>query len=178
MQKKSFPLSKVYQLLEPGPVVMVSTSLQGSSNIMTMTWHMMVNFEPPLVAVVMGEGDYSFEVLKKTKECVINIPTADLAEIAVKIGETTGAKIDKFKTFNLTPEPAALVKAPLIKECYASLECKVINTQLAAKYNIFILQVLKAWVLPSKKRPRTLHHWGKGVFTVDGRVIKLPFSKK
>jgi len=174
MKKKSFPLSKVYQLLEPGPVVMVSTSSKGKPNIMTMSWHMMVDFVPPTVAVVMGSGDYSFTLLKETKECVINIPTVELAEKVVGVGNCTGAKVDKFKKFELTQEPATLVKAPMVGECFANLECKVIDMKMAEKYNIFILEVVKAWITTSKKRQRTIHHWGHGVFTVDGKIIKFP----
>jgi flavin reductase (DIM6/NTAB) family NADH-FMN oxidoreductase RutF len=178
MVKKPFPLSKVYQLLEPGPVIMVTTELKGKPNIMTMAWHMMVEFEPPLIAFVMSDQNYSFKALKTTKECVINIPTADLVRKAVRIGETTGSKIDKFTTFHLTAIPASRVNVPMIEECYANIECKVVDTKLVSKYNIFILQAVKAWITPSKKRPDTLHHWGNGLFTVDGKKIKLPFSKK
>lgn len=178
MTKKSLPLSKAYQLIEPGPVVMVTTSLNGKANIMTMSWHMMIDFEPPILAIVMSDQNYSFDNLKKTKECVINIPTVELALKVVGVGNTTGSKIDKFKKFHLTQEPASQVKVPMISECYANLECKVIDMKMAAKYNIFILECLKAWVAPSKKRPLTIHHCGDGVFTVDGRVIKLPSQKK
>ena len=178
MAKKSFPLSKVYQLLEPGPVVMVTTSRKGKPNIMTMTWHMMVDFEPPLIACVISNRNYSFNTLKETKECVINIPTVELAATVVGIGKTSGAKIDKFKKFHLSQEDASLVKAPMIGECYANLECKVIDMKMATKYNIFILEVLKAWITPSKKRHLTLHHCGNGIFTVDGKVIKLPFKDR
>jgi len=178
MTKKSLPLSKVYQLIEPGPVVMVTTSLNGKANIMTMSWHMMIDFEPPILAIVMSDQNYSFNNLKKTKECVINIPTVDLALKVVGVGNTTGSKIDKFKKFKLTQEPASQVKVPMISECYANLECKVIDMKMASKYNIFILEVLKAWIAPSKKRPLTIHHCGNGVFTVDGRVVKLPSKKK
>lgn len=178
MTKKSLPLSKVYQLIEPGPVIMVSTSRNGKPNIMTMSWHMMVDFEPPLIACVMGQEDYSFDTLKETKECVINIPTVELTAKVVKVGSTTGAKIDKFKKFNFTQEPAAKVDVPMIAECYANLECKVINTQLIQPYNIFILEVVKAWITTAKKRQRTIHHCGHGLFIVDGRTIKLPFNKK
>src|SRR5579859_589072 len=176
--KKSFPLSKVYQLLEPGPVVMVSTSRNGKPNIMTMSWHMMVDFEPPIFACVMGDGDYSFDILKETKECIINIPTVELVKEVVGVGNCTGAKVDKFKKFHLTPIDASQVDVPMIDECYANLECKVIDMSLASKYNIFILEVLKAWVTPSKKRHRTIHHCGNGVFVVDGKVIKLASKKK
>lgn len=178
MKKKSLVLSKVYQLLEPGPVVMVTTLRKGKPNIMTMSWHMMVDFEPPLIAFVMGQEDYSFNTLKETQECVINIPTVELAKEVVGVGNTTGAKIDKFKKFHLTPIPSSKVKPPMIDECYANLECKVIDMSLAAKYNIFILEVVKAWIAPSKKRQRTIHHCGNGIFTVDGKVIKLPSKKK
>lgn len=176
--KKYFPLSKAYQLLEPGPVVMVTTSHAGKPNVMTMSWHMMVDFEPPLVACVISDQNYSFDILKKTKECVINIPTVELAEKVVGVGNTSGAKIDKFKKFNLLQEAASLVKAPMLSECYANLECKVIDMKMAVKYNIFILEVLKAWVTPAKKRQRTIHHCGNGVFTVDGKIIKLTSKAK
>lgn len=173
MAKKSFPLSKVYQLIEPGPVIMVTTSYKDKDNVMTMSWHTMLDFEPPLIGIVMGEQSYSFNTLKKTKECVINIPTVELAQAVVGVGKTTGAKIDKFKKFHLSKEPASHVKAPLIKECYTNLECKVIDTKLASKYNFFILEVLKAWVKPAKKRPKTIHHCGGRNFIVDGKEIKV-----
>ncbi len=178
MVKKSFPLSKVYQLLEPGPVVMVTTSHNGKANIMTMSWHMMIDFEPPILAIVMSDQNYSFNNLKKTKECVINIPTVDLALKVVGVGNTSGSKIDKFKKFSLTQELASQVKVPMIAECYANLECKVIDTKMSSKYNIFILECVKAWITSSKKRHITIHHCGNGAFTVDGRIIKLPSKKK
>ncbi|MCX5922097.1 MAG: flavin reductase family protein [Candidatus Dependentiae bacterium] len=178
MKKKDLPLSKVYQLLESGPVIMVTTSDEGKANIMTMSWHMMVDFEPPLIAIVMSDQNYSFAALKKTKECVINIPTVELAKQVVGVGNTTGSRTDKFKKFNLTQTPASKVQAPLIDECYANLECQVIDTKMATKYNIFILKVVKAWISTSKKRPLTIHHCGNGIFNVDGKVIKLASEKK
>src|ERR1019366_3052513 len=71
---KNLPLSKVYQLLEPGPVVLLTTAQNGHANVMTMSWHMMVEFEPPLVACVVSSADYSFAALRATKECVIAVP--------------------------------------------------------------------------------------------------------
>lgn len=173
MKKKSLPLSQVYGLLEPGPVVLVSTACKGHENIMTMSWHTMMDFEPPIVGCVISNRNYSFNALKKTKECVINIPTVDLAKKVVGCGNTSGRKIDKFKKFKLTPVAASHVQAPLIYECYANLECKVIDMKLVTKYNFFILRVVKAWIESSKKHQHTIHHCGKGVFTVDGKIIKL-----
>jgi flavin reductase (DIM6/NTAB) family NADH-FMN oxidoreductase RutF len=178
MAKKTFPLAKAYQLLEPGPVVMVTTAHKGKPNIMTMSWHMMVEFEPPLVACVISDQNYSFGILKKTKECVINIPTVELAKTVVGVGNCTGSKTDKFKKFELTQLPATHVAAPMIDECYANLECKVVDMKMSKKYNIFILEVLKAWITRSTKRPLSIHHNGNGIFTVDGKVIKIASKKK
>jgi flavin reductase (DIM6/NTAB) family NADH-FMN oxidoreductase RutF len=74
MTKKSYPLSKVYGLLEPGPVVMVATRGKIGPNIMTMSWHTMMEFEPPMIGCVISSRNYTFSILKATKECVISIP--------------------------------------------------------------------------------------------------------
>src|ERR1035438_7749031 len=155
MAKRPLPLAEVYRLIEPGPVVLVSTMSGGRANIMTMSWHMMVDFEPPIIACVMSNRDYSFEALKKTRECVINIPTVELAKKVVGCGNTSGRSVDKFKTFGLTPVAASVVAAPLIAECYASLECKVMDRKLVTRYNFFILEVVKAWIDPRGNLPRT-----------------------
>jgi flavin reductase (DIM6/NTAB) family NADH-FMN oxidoreductase RutF len=178
MAKKSFPLSKVYGLLEPGPVVMVSTASRGRSNIMTMSWYTMMEFEPPLVGCIISNRGYSFGLLKTTKECVINIPTIEIAEKVVGCGNVSGAKTDKLKKFSLTPKPASQVGAPLIEECYANLECRVADTKMVAEYCFFVLEVVKAWIDPTVKNPRTLHHLGKGSFMVAGERIKLKSRMK
>jgi len=167
-------LSKVYRLLEPGPVVLVTTACKGKVDIMTQSWHMMMEFEPPLVGCVISGRNYSFEALTKTRECVLNIPSVELAKQTVGIGNCSGSKVDKFKKFDLTQLPASLVEAPLIAECFANLECKVVDTRMVSKYNFFVLEVVKAWIDPAQKMPRTLHHRGKGVFMVAGDTIKLP----
>lgn len=145
---------------------------------MPMSWHMMVEFEPPLVACIVSNRNYTFNLLRASRECVLNIPTAELSKNVVACGNTTGRKLDKFKAFNLTPETASRVKVPLIKECYANLECKIVDTSMATKYNLFILEVLKAWIDRSQKSPRTLHHMGSGTFMIAGKKIKLPSKKK
>ncbi len=171
--KKNFPLAKVYGLLETGPVVLVTTSRKGRPNVMAQSWHTMMEFEPPLVGCVFAGASVTFENLKATKECVINIPTRELAAKTVKCGNVSGRKVDKLEAFGLTPAPAARVEAPLIAECYASLECKVVDTRMVDKYGFFVLEVVQAWVDPSKKNPRTLHHRGNGLFMVAGPSVKL-----
>jgi flavin reductase (DIM6/NTAB) family NADH-FMN oxidoreductase RutF len=141
---------------------------------MTMSWHMMIEFDPPQVACVVSNGNYSFSGLRATRECVIAIPTRKLANKVVEIGISSGRDIDKFGVFHLTKRPAACIAPPLVSECFANLECKVTDTRLIKKYNIFILEVLKAWIDPAQKNPKTLHHQGYGRFTVDGATIALP----
>ena len=150
---KDLPLSKVYQLLEPGPVVLLTTARKGRANVMTMSWHMMVEFEPPLVACVVSNANYSFAALRATKECVIAIPALELAPKVVGIGNCSGRDVDKFKRFGLTPAPAERVAPPLVAECFANLECKVVDTRLVNKFNLFILEVVKAWTDPAQKHP-------------------------
>jgi flavin reductase (DIM6/NTAB) family NADH-FMN oxidoreductase RutF len=178
MKKKSYPLSKVYGLLEPGPVVMVSTSRRGRDNIMVMSWHTMMEFEPPLIGCVISGRNYTFDLLRATKECAINIPTAEMAKTVVAVGNCSGRDVDKFKAFGLTATAAATVKVPLIAECYANLECKVADTRLVNKYNFFVLEVCQAWINPAIKDPRTLHHRGRGAFMLAGETIKLPSKMK
>jgi flavin reductase (DIM6/NTAB) family NADH-FMN oxidoreductase RutF len=156
---KHLPLSKVYQLLEPGPVVLLTTAHRGRANVMTMSWHMMVEFEPPLVACVVSGADHSFAALRATKQCVIAIPAAKLAPKVVGIGNCSGRDVDKFERFGLTAAPAARVAPPLVAECFANLECEVIDTGLVNRYNLFVLEVVD--------------HHGYGKFVVDGKTIKL-----
>jgi len=173
MIKKVYPLSKVYRLIEPGPVVLVTTAGAKRPNIMTMSWHTMMEFEPPRIGCVLSNRNYSFDLLKASKECVINIPSMRLIDKTVKCGNVSGKKTDKFSSLCLTPEPASRVKALMIKECFSNLECRIADQQLVEKYNFFILEVLRAWIDPLRKNSRTIHHHGRGVFSCSGRKIKI-----
>jgi flavin reductase (DIM6/NTAB) family NADH-FMN oxidoreductase RutF len=170
---KEYPLSRVYRLIEPGPTVLLTTASMERPNIMTMSFHMMIQFEPPVIGCVIGPWDHSFTALQETRECVIAIPTVDLASKVVEIGNCSGRRVDKFNAFGLTPIPADEVKAPLIAECLANLECRVVDTSLVNQYNLFIMQVVKAWSDPNHKEHRTIHHNGDGTFVVDGTTINL-----
>lgn len=170
---RELPLAKVYQLLEPGPVVLLATAHKGHDNVMTMSWHTMLEFEPPLVACVVSSANFSFAALKATKECVIAVPAAKMAAKVVEVGNSSGRNLDKFSVYGLTTTPAERVGAPLMTQCFANLECKVVDTRNVAKYNLFVLEVVKAWIDPAQKWPKTVHHHGYGTFVVDGRTIKL-----
>jgi len=172
--KRALPLSKVYRILEPGPVLLLTTSVRGAANVMTMSWHTMMEFEPPLVGCVVSENDFSFEALRRTKQCVLNVPTLELAAAVVGCGNTSGRSLDKFDAFGLTAVAATRVDAPLIGECYVNLECLVVDTRWRNRYNFFVLEVVQAWIDPAVKAPQTLHHRGYGEFMVAGSIVKLP----
>lgn len=171
--KQSLPLAKVYSLIEPGPLVLLTTACNGESNVMALSWHSMLEFEPPLIGCVVSDRNHSFELLRTSTECVVNIPAVEIAEQAVGCGNLTGAKVDKFKRFGLTPRPAALVQAPLIDQCFASLECRVVDTDMVSKYSMFVLQVVKAWVDPLLRDRKTIHHIGYSNFMIAGKTIKV-----
>jgi flavin reductase (DIM6/NTAB) family NADH-FMN oxidoreductase RutF len=170
---KELPLSEVYRLLEPGPVVLLTTTRGGRHNLMTMSWHMMVEFTSPLVACVVSSVNHSFAALHATRECVIAIPAVDLAPKVVQVGNCSGRDIDKFATFGVTPVPARQVAPPLVAACFANLECRTANTRLVNRHNLFVLEVVQAWIDPARKKPKTIHHCGYGTFVVDGETITL-----
>ena len=170
---KELPLSKVYQLLEPGPVVLLTTAHKGRANVMTLSWHMMVEFEPPQIACIVSNAGFSHIALRATKECVIAIPALKLARKVAGIGNCSGRNVNKFERFGLSAIAASRVAPPLVGECFANLECKVADTHLVSKYNLYILEVLKAWIDTAQKNPKTIHHRGYGSFAVDGETIKL-----
>ena len=114
IKKKDFPLAKIRRLMEPGPIVLVSSAWKGATNIMTMGWHIVLEFEPALIGCYIWDANHSYEMIRRSGECVINIPTLDLVDQVVGIGNSSGEDIDKFETFGLTAAPARKVKAPLI----------------------------------------------------------------
>jgi flavin reductase (DIM6/NTAB) family NADH-FMN oxidoreductase RutF len=176
--KRAFPLSEVYGLIEPGPVVLLATADEGRPNVMPMSWHTMIEFEPPLIGCVVSDRNHSFAALNATGQCTINIPTAELAEQVVQCGNCSGREVDKFRTIGLTPRAGREVAVPTVAECYASLECRVIDPVLVNRYGMFILQVLRATVDRGVAQPRTLHHRGWGQFAVAGQTIQLASAKK
>jgi flavin reductase (DIM6/NTAB) family NADH-FMN oxidoreductase RutF len=166
--KRDFPVSNIRRFLEPGPIVLVSSAWKGEQNIMTMGWHLVMGFSPSLIGCYVWSANHSFQMIRKSKECVVNIPTEDIATKVVGVGNSTGAEIDKFAKFELTAVKAAKVKAPLIGECFASFECKLIDSSQIRKYSLFILEVVKAHVALSPKYPRTIHYRGDGEFMISG----------
>lgn len=170
-EKAGLPVHQSYRYLEPGPVLLVTSAWNGRRNVMTMSWQTVMEFTPALVGCVISSANHSFELVRKSRECVLNLPTIDLTDEVIGIGNTSGADIDKFAHFNLTADKAKKVKAPLVRECYGNFECRLADDSLVDKYNFFIWEIVRAQVARSPKHPQTLHYTGEGVFMVSGKII-------
>lgn len=170
-RKSDFPVGKVRQYLEPGPIVLVSSKSRGATNIMTLGWHTVLEFSPSLVGLMISAGNHSHRMIRESGECVINLPTTALTDIVVGIGNTSGVDVDKFAKFALTAEEATKVDAPLIGECHACFECRLHDDALVDTYNFFIFEVVKAHVVASPRHPETMHYTGDGVFMTSGKFI-------
>ncbi len=163
MQK--MPISKAFTLIESGPVVLIATNDGEKNNIMTISWTMVMDFSPRF-AITTGAWNYSYSALRDSRECVIAIPAVDLIDQVVGVGTCSGTDTDKFEKFGLTPLKAEHVGAPLIKECLANIECKVID--IVEKHNIIILEGVAAYFDDTRTEKRTIHAIGDGTFVVDG----------
>lgn len=178
---RQLELGKAFTLVESGPVVLVTTHDGKRNNVMTLTWTMVMDFTP-MFAITTGEWNHSFAALRKNRECVIAIPAVDMLDKVVGIGTCSGADTDKFARFKLTPVRARVVAAPLIMECMANIECKVVD--FVQKYNIVVLKAVAAYIDSERKEKRAIHAVGDGTFIVDGRRIdrkrmmasKLPYG--
>lgn len=168
MSLQDFELARAFTLLEPGPVVLVTTHDRGRDNIMTISWTMVLDFVPRF-AIATGAWNHSFAALRRTRECVIAIPAVDLLDQVVGIGTCSGADTDKFARFGLTALPGSLVRAPCIDECLANIECKVV--EIIGRHDIVVLQGVAAHIDPQRRQRRTLHAVGDGSFIVDGRRL-------
>jgi len=171
-KKKDFPVHNVRRFLEPGPIVLVSSAHKDQANIMTMGWHTVMEFSPALVGCLISGANHSHDLIRNSRQCVINIPTVEIAETVVKIGNTSGRDIDKFAEFGLTAKSGTHVRAPLIEECYANFECILADAAWVNKYNVFVFEVVKAHVATSPKVPKTIHYRGDGEFMISGEETR------
>lgn len=172
--RNELPPKKAYRILESGPIVLVATrDANGRANLMTMGFHMMMQHDPPLVGAIIGPWDHSHQGLSDTGECVLAVPTVDLAETVVDIGNCSGESLDKFAHFGLTPASAQTVEAPLVRECWANLECRVADDGWARRYNLWVLEVQRIWIDMTRQETRLIHHQGDGRFSVDGYRLDL-----
>lgn len=130
--------------LFPVPTVLVTSQLEGyRPNIITIAWTGIMNSDPPVVyAAVRPKGRHSYELIKKSGEYVINIPSADQVRVVDYCGTVSGKDEDKFAGSGLTPVPATHVSAPLIAQCPVNIECRVRQVLPLGSHDVFIGDVL------------------------------------
>jgi len=162
------PLDTAFTIIEPGPVVLVTTSDGVRDNVMTVSWTMVVDFSPRF-AMTTGAWNYSYDALRSSRECVLAVPTVDLVDRVVGVGTCSGADTDKFERFDLTPVAGEHVGAPRIEECLANVECRVVD--IVERHDIVVLEGLAAYVDRARAETRTIHAVGDGTFVVDGDRI-------
>ncbi len=167
---KEVKKEKALTFIEPGPVVLVSTFDEKKNNVMTISWTMAIDFAQNIV-ITTGPWNYSFGTILSTQECVVCIPAADMLETVVKIGMVSGTETDKFKEFGLTPLVAKYVKAPLIGECLACMECKVV--EYIERYGFIVLHVERVVINETLKERRMIHAVGDGTFIIDGEMVNF-----
>ena len=167
---KEYPLDRVFTLIEPGPVLLVTTAEGRRKNIMTISWSLAMSFAPTF-GIVTGAWNHSFDALTKTRECVVAVPGVDLIDKVIGVGTCSGADTDKFRKFALTAKKAQKVKAPLIAECLYNMECVVADRVDA--HGIIVLECVRAWENTPRRERRTFHAVGDGTFVADGEKFDL-----
>jgi len=180
--RKKIPLDIAYRLLGTGPVILVSSLLNGRAGLTPIAWNMPASDDPPIVALEVYEGHFMYEAIVQTGDFVINIPSSDMAETVRGLGSVSAYKEDKYKKFGLAKEKAKNVKSPRLKSAIGIMECKLRKEKaLLEKYNIILGDVVYAeaesrvftdrWH-PEKKGPKTLHHLGSRIFcTPDKKIL-------
>jgi flavin reductase (DIM6/NTAB) family NADH-FMN oxidoreductase RutF len=163
-----FPLERAFTFVESGPVLLVATCHKRKRNLMTVSCHASMGFEPTL-GLALGPWNHSYTALMETGECVVAVPPADLLDTVIDIGNCSGAEVDKFKNFGLTAQKAARVKAPLVADCLKNLECRVL--EYLEDRHFFILEGVHAWHNPTAPDQRTFHAVGDGTFIIDGETV-------
>jgi flavin reductase (DIM6/NTAB) family NADH-FMN oxidoreductase RutF len=162
---KEADLRRAFTWLEAGPVTLVTTNAKNRYDIMTISWHMVMDFTPH-IAISTGPWNESYQRILDTKECSICIPGADLLDQAVAIGTTSGSQVDKFKANGLTPLPGHTVQSPLIAECLAGIECRLID--VITDHGLLIFKGTALFENRERKEQRTFHANGDGTFFADG----------
>lgn len=163
-------IKRAFTYLESGAVLLVTTNDGTKDNAMTISWQMVMDFTPH-IAICTGGWTESFETILNTKECCICIPTFDMIENVVKIGVVHGSECDKFERFGLKKGKAKKVKAPLINNCLAAIECRLEDH--IAHPGLLIFKGVQLWENTEKEERRTFHANGDGTFFADGEFRDL-----
>jgi flavin reductase (DIM6/NTAB) family NADH-FMN oxidoreductase RutF len=186
MVKSDVPSGKAYRLIYPRPVVLVSCIDPETEkpNIITIAWAVPLSINPPMVGILIAPKRYSHELIERSKEFVINVPTMEILDKAIKCGKVSGRRHDKFSELGLTPKPGKIVKTPSIEECVAHIECKLVNQVATGDHTLFVGEVVAAYADESAftgefidiERVQTIFQVGGDVFATLGKKKFKPSS--
>ena len=179
--KIEIPKGKSNRLINPGGVILVTSSYKDKANIITLAWHTPISRDPAILGIAIAKSHFSYELIQKSEEFIINIPNVDLLKQVVYCGSIRGDKVDKFKEAGLTSEKAQrLIKTPRIKECMGHIECYLRDIKEIGDHGLFIGEVIYAsaeeglfdevWQVDKTK---LLFHLGGKYFTSSGEKITL-----
>lgn len=166
-----WPVSHARQFLEPGPILLLTTRFEGRDNVMTLGWHQVLEFTPSLVSCMVSAGNASFERLRASGQCVLNVPEFALLDTVVGIGKCSGAEVDKFTRFGLERDEAREVDVPVLPQSAAFLECRLHDERMVPDYNLFILEVVRLGVRISPEAIDFIHFIGDGRFRRTGGTV-------
>ena len=176
-----------YRLVHPMHTVLVTcASKAGKANIITLAWIMPTSAKPPMVAISVAPRRCSHKLIEESGEFVVNVPSMRLVHQTLFCGRTPGRKIDKFRETHLTAAPAKRVKAPIIKECVAHLECKLVQKITTGDHTLFVGEVLAAYANKSvfsdmydvKKAKPVFHMGGNSFVTASTKVVTPRLQSK
>lgn len=176
-------LAKCYLLLNHGPVTLVSSAHHGRRNVMAASWVMPLDFDPPKVLAVIDGRTFTRELVEASGEFALNVPCRKIAERVLAAGSVSGREGDKFAHTGLSAFPATVIGAPLVRDCAAWLECKVIpEKHNQQRYDLFIAEVVAAWADPAlfsdgrwhfpDTARKTIHYRAGGAFFETGRAFE------
>lgn len=163
-------LEKAFTYLESGAVLLVTSGDGKKDNVMTISWQMVLDFTPRF-AICTGGWNESFDTILRTKQCTLCVPAVDMIKKAVGIGTVHASECDKFKHFHLKKQKPAKVKAPLIADCLAAVECRLVD--YVKKHDLLILKGVQLWENLLKKERRVIHANGDGTFFSDGKFYNF-----
>ena len=167
---KTGNIRRAFTYLESGAVLLVTTNDGAKDNVMTISWQMVMDFTPH-IAISTGGWNESFETILKTKECCLNVPAFDMVETVVNVGTVHGSDCNKFNAFSLGRAKAKKVKAPIISDCIAAIECKL--EDYIEQHGILVFKGVQLWENPDKEDRRLIHANGDGTFFADGEFRNL-----
>ena len=179
----SVPLRRAYKLINHGPTTLITSAAGGRRNVMTAAWVMALDFEPAKLVAVIAAGTFTRTLVTASGEFAVNVPTARLLDTVYAAGQVSGNDEDKFAAFSLLTSEASIVGAPLLEDCAAWLECKVVSEpHMQERYDLFVADVVAAWADDAsfvdgvwrfpRDEDRTLHHLSSGVFLTSGDIVK------